>query len=121
MKLINPNRRVFQPTVLTILLAGVLLFTAPMSVMGSNIGWSPSSIDFGDVPYGTTETQIVRLENIGGDLLTITGIEWTYRDYYICDEPLGCPAFEWTGDISEPLLPGEWIDVEITFPPLTMG
>jgi len=120
----NANRRILQPMVCTILLAGFLLFTAPMSAIAQTIEWDPLSMNFQNVAYDTTETRTLSLNNVHGTQpLRIENIEWEYLDYY--DPPDGPPvqAFDYT--TSEPLPavipPGEALDVYISFSPIDDG
>ena len=120
MKYSNSNRRIYQTMIGTILLAGFLLFILPMSTMAQILEWSPLSMDFPDVPYGTEETQTLTLTNGDsiGDLI-IENVEWTYRDSYT-DPDTGdpVPAYEFTTDELLPLGPGGSMGVHISFSPI---
>jgi hypothetical protein len=108
--------------VCTILLAGVLLFIAPMSSMAQTIGWDPLSMNFQDIPYGTTETRALTLTNIDSVLpVNIVSVEWTYLDFYTLPGGGTQPAFSYTDPTPAEVLPGASLEIFISFTPIDDG
>ena len=107
----------------TFLFVGLLLFFSFSSALAQDMHWSPETMNFPDVPYGTTETQTLTLTNADSLVpLAINSLEWTFMMYY---DPLGehLPAFSFAADRSVPaeLLPGESMTIDITFSPIDDG
>jgi hypothetical protein len=123
MKNISSYRLLSRTRWATLLLTGLLLFFSLGSALAQSMHWSPESMNFPDVPYGTTETQTLTLTNADLALpLNINSIEWTFMMYY---DPLGesLPAFSFAADrlVPSTLLPGESMTIDITFSPIDDG
>ena len=107
----------------TFLFVGILLFFSLNTAVAQDISWTPLSMSFPDVPYGTTETRTLTITNDDStDPVSIDNIEWTFMSYY---DPFGdpVPAFSYTADRLVPatLLPGTSMDIEISFSPVDDG
>lgn len=70
--------------------------------------FTPTFLDFGDVPLGTSATESFRLTNFGGAPLVGT---------FLAD----CSEFTVAGDPSYDLAAGEWRDFEVTYSPQALG
>lgn len=78
---------------------------------GADIAVSPSSIDFGLIDTGTSETRTLTVSNIGTETFFLTDIETTH------------PAIEWDFEEYMPLEfdPGESEEVTVTWTPSAIG
>ena len=90
--------------VLTVLLMGAAPATA------ATISWEPDFLDFGIVPIGTTEIRTLTLSHPAGStgVLTISSVEYTFNQQ---------GAFGMSAPVPADLLPGESIEVELSFTP----
>ena len=101
-------------------MGGFLLFISNLSA--STLGWSPLTMSFPDVPYNTTATQTLTLTNTGSGLLLVSNVDWEYMTYYFPPGDESPPAFRFnTGILPAGLLPGESMDIDISFSPIDDG
>ena len=58
----------------------IALLALPTKALATTLEWSPLSIDFGQVPYGTTAYQTLTLTNIDEvEVITINSVEFTFN------------------------------------------
>lgn len=99
-------------------LAALLFLGASPGALAQEIGWSPESMFFEDVPINTTEFKTLTLRNYDDSVvpLEVGNIEWTFNQIGIVT---GLPQFAFEADQSVPatLLPGETMEIYISFTP----
>lgn len=98
-----------------VFLSGFLLFMLPFSAAAQSIGWDPENMFFDETVIGTTATQTLTLTNLDAvGPLTVGSIEWTYNEP---GEVTWTPSFVFVADGPVPaeLLPGESMEIDITF------
>jgi VCBS repeat-containing protein len=71
---------------------------------GPDIAVDTDSIDFGEVHVGGSLVEFVRVSNVGTDSLGVTSVQAGSADFSIDTSSFG-------------LLPGEWIDLTVTYSP----
>ncbi|WP_405225486.1 choice-of-anchor D domain-containing protein [Lentisalinibacter sediminis] len=91
----------------------LLLFLAaaslPLIATAAQLTWSPLYVDFGQVTIGGTAYQTLTLTNEdAGEVITVSAIEFTFNQG---------GAFTWNAAVPAEILPGESLDIELSFTP----
>jgi len=92
----------------------LLLVAAPVISVAATIAWEPLSLNFGIVPVGSTEYRTLTLSHPADSTgeLVISSIEYTFNDRGV---------FGWSAPVPAALMPGESIEVELSFTPTDLG
>lgn len=93
----------------------LVLLAMPITATAANLDWSPLSMDIGQVPIGTTQQGTLTLTNTDAvDPMSIDSVEFTFNQQ-------GQFSFTTSKSLPTDLLPGESMEVVISFTPIAQS